>query len=293
MRQVLCSSPTPTTLLDLSPAPAEHPRWSVLSSVTVPPPPPMATTPNQERLLDTGVFAETTSGTCLYFTDHLLAACRNCPPGSQNEECKEQESSVLRISLRKPSESLGSGPDGPGMLRPACVAAVAVMAGRDSGDSLAGEWVRLTLTEKIACAAAAACSPPRPSPAPRTAAESRRLAEAHARAAAAREEWGRDGRGGTMAGMPVFPGRRGGEERRQVTWCRHQAQPDWWILPRSQPRGSGFQARSSPLPSLERPGVRWPLAEEGGAGILLSPLDVRQPAPWLRAAVFTAAWEME
>lgn len=164
--------------------------------------------------------------------------------------------------------------------------------GGDSGDSLGGEWVRLTLTEKIACAAAAACSPPRPSPAPRTAAESRRLAEAHARAAAAREEWGRDGRGGTMAGMPVFPGRRGGEERRQVTWCRHQAQPDWWILPRSQPRGSGFQARSSPLPSLERPGVRWPLAEEGGAGILLSPLDVRQPAPWLRAAVFTAAWEV-
>lgn len=54
----------------------------------------MATTPNQERLLDTGVFAETTSGTCLYFTDHLLAACRNCPPGSQNEECKEQERSV-------------------------------------------------------------------------------------------------------------------------------------------------------------------------------------------------------
>lgn len=71
-------------------------RMSVLtlSYSPVPPPPPMATTPNQERLLDTGVFAETTSGTCLYFTDHLLAACRNCPPGSQNEECKEQERSV-------------------------------------------------------------------------------------------------------------------------------------------------------------------------------------------------------
>ena len=181
------------------------------------------------------------------------------------------------------------------MLRPACVAAVAVMAARDSRGSLAGEWVHLTLMEKkIACPAAAACSPPRPSSAPqRTAEESRRLAGTHARAAAAREGWGRDGWGGTMAGMPVFPGRRGEEEMgRRVTWCRHQAQPDWRVLPRSQPRGSGFQARSSPLPSLERRGVRWPLAEEGGAAILLSTLDVTQPAPWLLAAVFTAAWEV-
>lgn len=30
--QVLCSSPTPTTLLDLSPAPAKPRRWSVLLS---------------------------------------------------------------------------------------------------------------------------------------------------------------------------------------------------------------------------------------------------------------------
>lgn len=34
LRQVLCNSPTTTTLLDLSPAPAKHPRWSLLSSVT-------------------------------------------------------------------------------------------------------------------------------------------------------------------------------------------------------------------------------------------------------------------
>ena len=97
-----------------------------------------------------------------------------------------------------------------------------------------------------------------------------------------------------MTGMPVFPGKRGGEEMgRRVTWCRHQAQPDWRVLPRSQPHGSGFQARSSPLSSLERPGVRWPLEEEGGAAILLSPLDVTQPGPWLLAAVFfTAAWEV-
>lgn len=68
-----------------------------LSYSPVLPPPPMATTPNQERLLDTGVFAETTSGTCLYSTDHLLAACRNCPPGSQNEkECKRAREVCVR-----------------------------------------------------------------------------------------------------------------------------------------------------------------------------------------------------
>lgn len=105
-----------------------------------------------------------------------------------------------------------------------------------------------------------------PLPAPRTAAESR-LAEAHARAAAAR---GGGGMARVRCGRDVFlegeEGRRGGKSR----GARHRAQPDWWILPRSQPRGSGFRARSSPPPSLERPGVRWPLAEEGGAGILLS-----------------------
>lgn len=78
-------------------------RMSVLtlSYSPVPPPPPlpphMATTPNQERLLDTGVFAETTSGTCPYYTDHLLAACRNCPPGSQNEKvCKRAREVCVR-----------------------------------------------------------------------------------------------------------------------------------------------------------------------------------------------------
>ena len=74
-------------------------RMSVLTLSYSPvlPPPPMATTPNQERLLDTGVFAETTSGTCLYSTDHLLAACRNCPPGSQNEkECKRAREVCVR-----------------------------------------------------------------------------------------------------------------------------------------------------------------------------------------------------
>lgn len=58
----------------------------------------------------------------------------------------------------------GSGPDGPGMLRPACVAAVAVMAGRDSRGSLAGKWVRLTLMEKncVRCGCSFLSSPPLP-----------------------------------------------------------------------------------------------------------------------------------
>lgn len=74
-------------------------RMSVLTLSYSPvlPPPAMATTPNQERLLDTGVFAKTTPGTCLYSTDHLLAACRNCPPGSQNEkECKRAREVCVR-----------------------------------------------------------------------------------------------------------------------------------------------------------------------------------------------------
>lgn len=109
------------------------------------------------------------------------------------------------------------------MLWPDCVAAAVVMAGTDSGGSLAQEWVCLTLTENTACAAAAAHSPPRPSPAPqRTAAESRPLAGAHSSAAAVREGRGRESGGGRIAGMPVSPRRRGGEEMgRLVTWCRH------------------------------------------------------------------------
>lgn len=108
------------------------------------------------------------------------------------------------------------------MLWPDCMAAAVVMAGTDSGGSLALEWVCLTLTENTACAAAAAHSPPRPSPAPqRTAAESRSLAGAHSRAAAALEGRGRESGGGRMAGMPVSP--EGEEGRRWGGWSRGAA----------------------------------------------------------------------
>lgn len=68
-----------------------------------------------------------------------------------------------------------------------------------------------------------------------------------------------------------------------------QAQPNWRV---AQPSCLGFHAQSSPLPSFERPGVRWPLAEDGGVWILLALQGGTQSASWLLAIVLPAAWEV-
>ena len=54
----------------------------------------------------------------------------------------------------------------------------------------------------------------------------------------------------------------------------------------------GFPGTEQSPPLVRAPGGA--LAPRGGgAAILLSPLDVTQPGPWLLAAVFfTAAWEV-
>lgn len=150
----------------------------------------------------------------------------------------------------------------------------------------------MTLTEKIACAAAAACSPPRPLPAPRTAAESRRLyAEAHAHAAAARGV-GRDGRGWHHGGDARLPWKARRRRGRQVVVPPQAQQPDWWILPRSQPRGSNQAAGAAPTPLVRAPGGT--LAPRGGGwrGDPALSVGCKAAAPWLRAAVFTLQREV-
>lgn len=87
--------------------------------------------------------------------------------------------------------------------------------------SLVSERVYLTLKQNTAGAAAATHWPPLLSPPRCTAAESRPLAE-RPPARLRHEEQGRDGGGGRMAGIPVFPGRpERGEEGTLVTWSRH------------------------------------------------------------------------
>lgn len=130
----------------------------------------------------------------------------------------------------------------------------------------------------VRCGCSSLASPSLPAPAPqRTAAESQPLA--HSRAAAAREGGGGMARGGGMAGMPVFPGRRGGEER---------GGPSRGIATRHSPIGGscnrvsegclGFQTWNSPLSSFGRPGVHQFREEGAGVGILLSPQGVTQPS---------------
>ena len=112
--------------------------------------------------------------------------------------------------------------------------------------------------------------PPLPSPAPqRTAAESRPLAFAPSRAAAARE--GRGRRGGGDARLPWKAG-EGGGGRRPVTWRRHQAQPDWRFRSPACPAARISRHGAVPPACPGSQGMLWPSAEQGRAGPGLSVL---------------------
>lgn len=134
------------------------------------------------------------------------------------------------------------------------------------------------MRQNTAGAAAATHLPPLPSPPPCTAAESRPLAE-RPPARLRHDEQGRDGGGGRMAGIPVFPGRpEKGEEGRRVTWSRHQAQPDWRVPPRSQPELLWFPGTEQPPPLFSGARARCGGPAPSGAGVVS--LCIVHGCPW-------------